>query len=114
MKLAAAYPEFIEQSTRSPNGFTPHLTIAKFTIGGDNNKENVAKLITEWKSAFKTDPLEFEIDRIHLICRKANNAFRIKKTVPIGPNVKELRNSSYLEKFLSVNNLLLSDERANV
>jgi len=61
MKLEAAYPECIEQSTKSPNGFAPHLTIAKFTIGGDNSKENVAKLITEWKSAFMTDPLELEI-----------------------------------------------------
>ena len=49
------YPELNELSTRSPDGFQPHLTLGQYsTRGRDNLLENVKK---GWKN------IEFEVSR---------------------------------------------------
>ncbi len=55
LPVQSVYPELNELSTRSPDGFQPHLTLGQYsTRGRENLLENVKK---GWKN------IEFEVSR---------------------------------------------------
>ena len=68
------YPSLNELSTKSPDGFQPHLTLGQDTRG---------RLMENIKSTWR--PLEFDVKEIHLISRENDRTpFKIKQTIPLG------------------------------
>ena len=74
-KLQELYVDLREQSTKTPLGFQPHLTLGQWR-GGNSPTE---PLKAGWED------ISFTVDRIHLISRRGNfDQFVIKKSVHLG------------------------------
>ncbi|MCP2731753.1 poly(A) polymerase [Limnofasciculus baicalensis] len=70
--LQQLFPQCNQQSTRSHNGFTPHLTIGQFPT----TKEAQTQL-PQWQ------PINFKVDSIYLISRRHDEPFKIRYSIPL-------------------------------
>lgn len=61
-------PQCDEQSTRSDQGYAPHLTVASFRSG-------------DAAVPLPALDLEFQVDRIHLISRREEESFEVRRSV---------------------------------
>ena len=62
------FPQCDEQSTRGAQGYTPHLTVASFRS-------------VDAAVPLPAVDLEFEVDRIHLISRREEEPFEVRRSV---------------------------------
>ncbi|MEG3840533.1 poly(A) polymerase [Microcoleus sp. herbarium14] len=70
--LQQIFPQCNEQSSKSANGFTPHLTIGQFATA------QVAQTgFSQWH------PVTFQVDSIALISRRDNEPFEIRYRIPL-------------------------------
>lgn len=76
-RLAACFPGCTEQDTRSHEGFTPHMTIAKLV----GSPSEISALIERFAAALP--PLEFDIDAVHLIARRGSDPFAVRSSVSL-------------------------------
>lgn len=72
--LQKLFPECNEQTSRS-SGFTPHLSVGQF-----DSPLLALKLLPEWQK------VEFQVNSVALISRRADKPFEIRYEVPIGKN----------------------------
>jgi len=70
--LQQIFPQCNEQSTRSANGFTPHLTAGQFATAQTAKTE-----LSQWH------PLQFQVDSIALISRRDNEPFQVRYRIPL-------------------------------
>jgi poly(A) polymerase len=99
--LQQIFPQCNEQSTKSANGFTPHLTVGQFTTA------EVAKTqLPQWH------PVKFQVDSIALISRRDNEPFEIRYRIPLKsatppeiPGAKTGENESNLSLIQIINQL---------
>jgi 2'-5' RNA ligase/uncharacterized protein (UPF0248 family) len=75
-KLEALFPQCNEQSRVSASGYTPHLSIAQFTLA-DEAEGHMA----EWRRLL---PITFPVRSIKLISRRGDEPFAIRASVPLG------------------------------
>lgn len=73
----ALFPRCDEQQTRSPAGFTPHLTVAKLGKGGD------PALLASWQRALR--PQRFLVREVALISRRGDEPFVVRRVLPLRP-----------------------------
>ncbi|UWP79459.1 RNA repair domain-containing protein [Dactylosporangium fulvum] len=73
--LAARFPGCTEQDSRG--AFTPHLSVAKLTGPAERIAETVARWQRDWQ------PVEFTIDAVDLISRRADEPFEVRHTVAL-------------------------------
>ncbi len=78
-RLQAIFPACDEQAGKSPAGFTPHLTVARFARGRGAEQ---ARLVAEWQRDFR--PLRFEVGRVELISRRGDEPFALRASVSLG------------------------------
>lgn len=76
--LAPAFPRCDEQSGRSADGFTPHLTVAKLTGPPGQLAATAARL------APTLPPFTCRVEEVHLISRRGDDPFEIRYTVKLG------------------------------
>ncbi|KJE98040.1 hypothetical protein CAOG_008076 [Capsaspora owczarzaki ATCC 30864] len=76
--LEQQYPQCVEQSSRSPKGFVPHLTVAQFGTSAE-----ALRFIRQWQADWK--PLTFTVSTVSLISRHGTDPFSVSKTVYIEP-----------------------------
>jgi poly(A) polymerase len=99
--LQQIFPQCNEQSSKSSNGFTPHLTIGQFATA------QVAKTeLSQWH------PVKFQVDSIALISRRDNEPFEIRYRIPLRsatppeiPGAKTGENESNLSLIQIINQL---------
>ncbi|HEU4405787.1 MAG TPA: poly(A) polymerase [Polyangiaceae bacterium] len=77
--LQALFPRCDEQAHKSPEGFKPHLTVARFP---KNRAAEQARLVAEWQRSFH--PLRFEVDRVELLSRRGDEPFARRASVALG------------------------------
>jgi poly(A) polymerase len=70
--LQQIFPQCNEQSTRSANGFTPHLTAGQFATAQAAKTE-----LSQWH------PVQFQVDSIALISRRDNEPFQVRYRIPL-------------------------------
>lgn len=73
--LAKLFPQCNEQSQKSANGFTPHLSVGQFA-----NREEALEKLPKWHK------LSFTVDAIALISRDGNQPFTVKHWIKLGKN----------------------------
>ncbi|MCC3509586.1 poly(A) polymerase [Microcoleus sp. PH2017_28_MFU_U_A] len=99
--LQQIFPQCDEQSSKSANGFTPHLTVGQF------DTTEVAKTeLSQWH------PVKFQVDSIALISRRDNEPFEIRYRIPLksatppeNPGAKTGENESNLSLIQIINQL---------
>jgi len=79
------FPYCDELSTKSENGFSPHLTVGQFTT-----KNETEVKLSEFNRNLKH--IVFKVDKINLISRSGNDPFTIKFTIPIGQAPRSIDN----------------------
>ncbi len=70
--LQQIFPQCDEQSSKSANGFTPHLTVGQFPTTQVAQTE-----LSQWH------PVKFQVDSIALISRRDNEPFEIRYRIPL-------------------------------
>ena len=70
--LQQLFPQCNQQSTKSANGFTPHLTIGQFATETEAQSQ-----LPHWQ------PVKFTLDSIYLISRRQNEPFKIRCRIPL-------------------------------
>ncbi len=78
-RLAAAFPRCNEQSTKSPRGFTPHLSVAQFPRADARVME---ERVAAWTAAWS--PISFVVYDVPLIARAGDEPFRVAHRVALG------------------------------
>jgi poly(A) polymerase len=91
--LQSLFPQCDEQSNRSEEGFTPHLSIGQFA----SETEALAKL-PGWH------PISFTVDSIALVARREGKAFAVRYQVPLGEG--QTKSSADLTELISIINQL--------
>ena len=99
--LQQIFPQCNEQSSKSANGFTPHLTIGQFSTA------QVAQTqLSQWH------PVTFQVDSIALISRRDNEPFQIRYRIPLksatpqaNPGAKTGENESNLSLIQIIDQL---------
>eukprot|EP01124_Arcella_intermedia_P022490 TRINITY_DN3354_c0_g1_i1.p1 TRINITY_DN3354_c0_g1~~TRINITY_DN3354_c0_g1_i1.p1 ORF type:complete len:391 (-),score=86.71 TRINITY_DN3354_c0_g1_i1:161-1333(-) len=96
--LFSLFPSCDDLSTRSENGFAPHLTVGQF-IG----KVQLERNLTKFNSSLK--PISFTVSEVYFISRKNDEPFQIIKTIPLGytGDNSSLRNITNQLSTLSLN-----------
>lgn len=75
-RLAARFPGCVEQGGRSASGYNPHLTLAKLS----GSEAEIAAQIAAWQAAWR--PVEVQLDAVHLISRRDDDPFEIRRSLP--------------------------------
>ncbi len=75
--LQSALPQCNAQSLRSPDGFTPHLTLGQFPT-----PEAARAQIDVWRQSWR--PLRFPVHAVHLLSRRGDDPFQARHHVPLG------------------------------
>jgi len=81
-KLFECFPFCDDLSTRSEDGFTPHLTVGQFV-----GKVLVERQKTQFTKDFKM--IEFMVTHVHFIARRSSDPFEIKFSIPLGVEFQE-------------------------
>lgn len=71
--LQTLFPQCDEQSSKSPNGFTPHLSVGQFPT-----PEAVIANLPQWF------PVSFRVESIALISRRDDEPFAVRQIVHLG------------------------------
>ena len=74
--LEGLFPQCNEQSSISPSGFTPHLSIAQIPQGDDAEAR-----MAEWRRIL---PISFPVRSIQLISRRGDEAFVTRYSISLG------------------------------
>jgi len=74
--LQNSFPYCNELSTKSSNGFQPHLTLGQFAAN------NIQNTIEEFQRSW--EPIEFSVNQIYIISRTNSTPFQIKYTLHLG------------------------------
>ncbi len=81
--LEETFPQCDEQSSRGPNGFTPHLSVGQMNKG------------EKYHQAFKE--ISFQVHELALISRREEQPFAIRGLVPLGTSSKDNRRQERYE-----------------
>ncbi|WP_309739768.1 poly(A) polymerase [Chamaesiphon sp. OTE_20_metabat_361] len=88
--LYRLFPQCYEQSTKTIDGFNPHLSVGQFA----NSDEAIAKL-PQWH------PLKFTVDRVALVSRRRNESCFIRHVVGVGKLLPKVVETSELIDLIS-------------
>lgn len=81
--LQRAFPRCDEQSTRSPAGFTPHLTVAQQPIARDAAERAALEAqLAAWRRAWH--PIGFAASEVALISRRGDEPFAVRYRIALG------------------------------
>eukprot|EP00052_Salpingoeca_macrocollata_P016462 m.132272 g.132272 ORF g.132272 m.132272 type:complete len:192 (+) comp20059_c0_seq1:122-697(+) len=72
--MVEVFPECTELSTRSPHGFTPHLTLAQYPNKAKTDQE-IATIMKTWK------PFTLLVDKVYIMTRGDETPFTVKEVV---------------------------------
>ncbi|KAL6077124.1 2'-5' RNA ligase [Balamuthia mandrillaris] len=75
--LESVFPFCNDLSTRSSDGFHPHLTVGQFRGKRDLEKHK-ANFVATWK------PIEFTVSEVYFISRTDTSPFEVIHTIPLG------------------------------
>ncbi|HLO84433.1 MAG TPA: poly(A) polymerase [Nostocaceae cyanobacterium] len=93
--LQNLFPQCNEQSQKSANGFTPHLSVGQFPSPAIAFSE-----LPEWH------PVSFTVDSVALISRKGDQPFEVKQIVYLGKeNREEIKSIPASELMQIINDL---------
>jgi len=76
--LEEEFPNCNNQSTKSPSGFHPHLTLGQWPTPAET-----CRVMDEFQLNWKT--LQFVCTHIAIICRTHTTPFQVKHLIPLGP-----------------------------
>ena len=88
--LYRLFPQCYEQSTKTIDGFNPHLSVGQFT----NSDEAIAKL-PQWH------PLKFTVDRVALVSRRRDEPCFTRHVVGVGKLLPKVVETSELIELIS-------------
>ena len=88
-RLAAAFPKCVEQSQKSADGFTPHLTVGQLSsVRGGDARRKLASALAGWQS--EISPIRFPVASVALISRRDDDPFEVRHLVPFGGDAANL------------------------
>jgi len=77
--LEQLFPGYNELSTKSPQGFTPHLSVGQFP------KNQLKKFVDQFQATWA--PIEFEVSEIYVISRDGDVPFKVRYVIPLGSDI---------------------------